>query len=105
MHPLVFEKDAELAEFRAKGRRYTEDEKQWLLDKQRDLLAQIIPLHRKLAERGPGRADDHALLPPDPAAAASTSSWPARRCPTSTCRAIADGYPEDAEVHVRRAVE
>ena len=52
MHPLLFEKDPELAEFKAKGRRYTEDEKQWLLDKQRDLLAQIIPLHRKLAERG-----------------------------------------------------
>ena len=52
MHPLLFEKDPELAEFKAKGRRYTEDEKQWLLDKQRELLAQIIPLHRKLADRG-----------------------------------------------------
>ena len=36
MHPLLFEKDPELAEFKAKGRRYTEDEKHWLLDKQRD---------------------------------------------------------------------
>src|SRR5947209_6160495 len=40
MHPILFEKDRELAEFKAKGRRYTEDEKQWLLDKQRELLAQ-----------------------------------------------------------------
>ena len=39
IHPLLFEKDPELAEFKAKGRNYTEDEKQWLLDKQRDLLA------------------------------------------------------------------
>ena len=38
IHPLLFEKDPELAEFKAKGRRYTEDEKQWLLDKQRELL-------------------------------------------------------------------
>src|SRR5262249_5039410 len=49
MHPLLFEKDPELAEFKAKGRRYTEAEKNWLLDKQRDLMAQILPLHRKLA--------------------------------------------------------
>src|SRR5262249_52972006 len=52
MHPLLFEKDPELAEFKAKGRRYSEDEKQWLLDKQRELLAEIIPLPRKLADRG-----------------------------------------------------
>src|SRR3954447_2129119 len=52
MHPLFFEKDPELAEFKAKGRRYTEAEKQWLLDKQRALLAQVIPMHRELAERG-----------------------------------------------------
>src|SRR3954452_12715766 len=29
MHPLLIEKDAELAAFRAKGSRYSEDEKQW----------------------------------------------------------------------------
>ena len=52
MHPILFEKDPELAEFRAKGRHYTEDEKHWLLGKQRALLAQVIPLHRELAERG-----------------------------------------------------
>ena len=52
IHPLLFEKDPELAEFKAKGRHYTEDEKQWFLDKQRELLARVIPLHRKLAERG-----------------------------------------------------
>ena len=46
IHPLLFEKDPELAEFKAKGRHYTEDEKQWLLEKQRELLAQVIPLHR-----------------------------------------------------------
>ena len=39
----LFEKDPELAEFKAKGRRYTEDEKHWLLDKQRDLLGRDHP--------------------------------------------------------------
>jgi len=52
MHPLAFEKDQELAEFRAKGRNWTEKEKQWLLGKQMELLKQIVPLHRELAQRG-----------------------------------------------------
>src|SRR4051794_5301306 len=30
MHPILFEKDPELAEFRAKGGRYSESEKDWL---------------------------------------------------------------------------
>src|SRR5262245_4615632 len=41
-HPLLFEKDPELAEFKDKGRHYTEDEKGWLLDRQRAILAQVI---------------------------------------------------------------
>ena len=52
IHPIVFEKDPELAEFRAKGKHYNEEEKLWLLGKQRALLARVIPLHRELAERG-----------------------------------------------------
>ena len=52
IHPLAFEHDAELAEFRNKGRGWTEKEKQWLLDKQMELLRQVVPLHRELMERG-----------------------------------------------------
>ena len=52
IHPLAFEQDAELAEFRGKGRGWTEKEKQWLLDKQMELLRQVVPLHRELMERG-----------------------------------------------------
>ena len=52
IHPLLFEKDPELAEFKDKGRHYTEEEKQWFLDKQRELVARVIPLHRELAARG-----------------------------------------------------
>ncbi len=52
IHPIAFELDKDLAEFRAKGRNWTEDEKQWLLAKQMELLKQVIPLHRELADRG-----------------------------------------------------
>ncbi|WP_422931488.1 alpha-amylase/alpha-mannosidase [Singulisphaera sp. PoT] len=104
MHPLLFEKDSELAEFKAKGRRYTEDEKQWLLDKQRDLLAQIIPLHRKLAERGQVELTTtpfyHPILP-----LLFDKRLAREAMPDVTLPSYKDGYPEDAEIHVRRAVE
>ena len=50
--PPALREGPELAEFKAKGRHYTEDEKQWFLDKQRELVARVIPLHRELAARG-----------------------------------------------------
>jgi alpha-amylase/alpha-mannosidase (GH57 family) len=104
MHPLLFEKDAELAEFKAKGRRYSEDEKRWLLDKQRELLAQIIPLHRKLADRGQVELTTtpfyHPILPLLLDKRLAREAMPDVNLPSHR-----DGYPEDAEVHVRRAVE
>jgi alpha-amylase/alpha-mannosidase (GH57 family) len=52
IHPLAFEQDKDLAEFRKKGRNWTEQEKTWLLEKQMQLLREIVPLHRELSERG-----------------------------------------------------
>ena len=52
IHPVAFERDKELAEFREKGRHWTEAEKQWLLGKQLELLREVVPLHRRLQERG-----------------------------------------------------
>jgi alpha-amylase/alpha-mannosidase (GH57 family) len=104
MHPLLFEKDPELAEFKAKGRRYTEEDKQWLLDRQRELLGQIIPLHRKLAERGQIELTTtpfyHPILPLLYDKRLAREAMPDVNLPS-----YRDGYPEDAEVHVRRAVE
>jgi alpha-amylase/alpha-mannosidase (GH57 family) len=52
IHPLAFERDKELAEFRDKGKHWTEAEKQWLLDRQLALLAEVVPIHRELAASG-----------------------------------------------------
>jgi len=52
IHPLAFEQDQELAEFRAKGRHWSQEEKEWLLARQKELLGEVIPLHRSLQERG-----------------------------------------------------
>ncbi|MFO0909882.1 MAG: glycoside hydrolase family 57 protein [Isosphaeraceae bacterium] len=104
MHPLLFEKDPELAEFRARGRRYTEEDKQWLLEKQRALIAQVLPLHRKLADRGQVELTTtpfyHPIVPLLLDKKLAREAMPDVRLPGYT-----EGYPEDAEVHVRRAVE
>ena len=103
-HPLLFEKDPELAEFKAKGRRYTEADKAWLLDKQRAILGQIIPLHRKLAERGQVELTTtpfyHPIIPLLLDKRLAREAMPDVRLP-----AYKGGYPEDAEFHVRAAVE
>jgi alpha-amylase/alpha-mannosidase (GH57 family) len=104
MHPLLFERDPDLSEFRAKGRRYTEDEKNWLLDKQRAVLAEIIPLHRRLADRGQVELTTtpfyHPILPLLFDKRLAREAMPDVNLPS-----YRDGYPEDAEVHVRRSVE
>ncbi len=51
-HEFAFQQDSDLAEFRRKGHGWTEDEKQWLLEKQLDILRQIIPLHKELSDSG-----------------------------------------------------
>ncbi|MBU4270469.1 MAG: alpha-amylase/alpha-mannosidase [Planctomycetes bacterium] len=104
IHPLAFEQDAALAEFREKGRGWTEKEKQWLLDRQMELLREIVPLHRELMERGQVELTTtpfhHPILP---------LLWDkrlARRAmPNAALPTHLEGYAEDAREQVRRAVE
>jgi alpha-amylase/alpha-mannosidase (GH57 family) len=104
VHPLLFEKDPELAEFKAKGRFYSEDDKDWLLKKQRDLLARVIPLHRNLAARGQIELTTtpyyHPILP---LLLDKTSAREAM--PDVSLPRYRGGYPEDVAEQVRRAVD
>src|SRR4051812_4280409 len=104
MHPLAVERDDGLRALRDKGRHFTEEEKKALLDKQFDVLRQIIPLHRKLAESGQVELTTtplyHPILPLLLDKKTARESMPDVRLPHFT-----QGYPEDADVHVRRAVE
>jgi alpha-amylase/alpha-mannosidase (GH57 family) len=103
-HPLALERDKELAEFRKKGRHWTEAEKQWLLGKQLDLLRDVVPLHRRLLERGQVELTTspfyHPILP---------LLWDkrlARRAmPGVALPQFLDGYLDDAREQIRRAVE
>ena len=104
MHPLAFEQDAELAEFRDKGRGWTEKEKQWLLDKQMELLRQVVPLHRELMERGQLELTTtpfyHPIMP-----LLCDKRLARRAMPNVVLPKHLEGYAEDAREHVRRAVE
>jgi len=104
IHPLAFERDAELGEFRKKGRHWTEQEKQWLLDKQLELLRQVVPLHRELQEQGQVELTTtpfyHPILPLLWDKRLARRAMPGVMLPRHL-----EGYPEDAAEHVRRAVQ
>jgi alpha-amylase/alpha-mannosidase (GH57 family) len=103
IHPIAFELDPELAEFREKGRHWTEQEKQWLLDKQMDLLRQVVPLHRELQQRGQIELTTtpfyHPILPLLWDKRLARRAMPAVALPKHL-----DGYPEDAAEQIRSAV-
>jgi alpha-amylase/alpha-mannosidase (GH57 family) len=104
IHPLAFERDPELKALRDKGRSFTEQEKNRLLDKHYEILEQIIPLHRKLAEAGQVELTTtpyyHPLLPLLLDKKLAREALPEVKLPRFT-----GGYPEDAAVQVQRAVE
>jgi alpha-amylase/alpha-mannosidase (GH57 family) len=103
VHPLAIERDAELQALRTKGRYYTEAEKESLLAKHIELLRQIIPLHRQLAERGQVELTTtpfyHPILPLLLDKKLAREAMPEVKLPRYT-----GGYPDDAAAHVQRAV-
>jgi alpha-amylase/alpha-mannosidase (GH57 family) len=104
MHPLAFELDAELRDFLSKGRNWSEKDKEWLLDKQLDILRQVIPLHRQLAESGQVELTTspfyHPILPLLWDKRSARQAMPGCNLPKAL-----DSYKEDVSVHLTRAVE
>ncbi|RPI81181.1 MAG: alpha-amylase/alpha-mannosidase, partial [Planctomycetaceae bacterium] len=103
IHPLAFERDADLRDLRDKGRNWSEHEKQSLLDKQFEILKQIVPLHRQLAESGQIELTTtpfyHPILPLLQDKRSARQAMP--ECPLP--KAL-ESYPDDVETHLRRAV-
>ena len=106
IHPLAFERDADLREPARQGPALHRGRQEracstsiWRS------CAQIIPLHRKLAETRPGRADDDAVLSSDPAAAVRQEAGPRGDAGRRSCRATPAAIPRTPPLHVRRAVE
>jgi alpha-amylase/alpha-mannosidase (GH57 family) len=103
VHPLAAQADDGLRALRDQGRQFTEVEKNWLLDKHLEILRAIIPLHRRLAESGQVELTTtpyyHPILPLLLDKKFAREALPDLKLPRYT-----GGYPEDAVVHVRRAV-
>src|SRR5262249_48778302 len=104
IHPLAVVRDSGLRELVRKGRLFTEDEKNLVLSKQMEILRAIIPLHKKLAESGQVELTTtpffHPILPLLLDKKLAKEAMPEVKLP-----GYSSGYPEDAAVHVRRAIE
>ena len=104
IHPLAVESDDTLRALRDKGRYYTEEDKIALLDKQMEILRQVVPLHQQLADSGQVELTTtpfyHPILPLLFDKKLAREAMPDVKLPR-----YSGGYPEDAELHVRRAVE
>jgi alpha-amylase/alpha-mannosidase (GH57 family) len=104
IHPLAVERDECLRGLRDKGRNFTEEDREAVLVKQQEILKQIIPLHKKLADSGQIELTTtpyfHPILPLLFDKKLAREAMPDVKLPRYT-----GGYPEDAAVHVRRAVE
>jgi alpha-amylase/alpha-mannosidase (GH57 family) len=103
IHPLAFERDAELRELRTQGKHYTELDKQRVLDKHIEILGKIIPLHKELVERGQVELTTtpfyHPILPLLFDRKLAREAIHNIKLPRYT-----GGYPDDAAVHVARAI-
>ncbi|MFV0443237.1 MAG: alpha-amylase/alpha-mannosidase [Planctomycetaceae bacterium] len=104
IHELVFERDTELSDFRRRGRGWSEADKQWLLKRQRELVAEVIPLHRKLSEAGQVELTTtpfyHPILPLLWDKRSARQAMPGCELPRHL-----DRYPDDVSRHLQRAVE
>jgi len=102
-HELLFERDKELRAFRDKGRDWTEKEKVWLLEEQKKIMAEIIPLHRELMEGGQVELTTtpfyHPILPLLWDKKSAREAMPG--CPMPK---YIDQYQDDAIEQIRRGV-
>jgi alpha-amylase/alpha-mannosidase (GH57 family) len=104
VHPLAIERDEFLRALMERGRHFSEADKQALLDRHLEILREVLPLHRKLAQRGQVELTTtpcyHPILPLLLDKKLAREAMPDVRLPHYT-----GGYPEDAAFHVQTAVE
>ncbi len=102
-HRTLLQGDEGLAELVAKDRDFTEEEKAFVLRRQQEVLAELLPMHRRLVDSGALEVTTspyyHPILPlladmNSARVAMPDTPLPARRIP----------LVEDAREHLRRAV-
>jgi alpha-amylase/alpha-mannosidase (GH57 family) len=104
LHPFAFDRHPDLAELREKGRNFNEEDKRLLLDRHLSILREVLPLHRQLAESGQVELTTtpyyHPILPLLLDKKLAREAMPDVKLPHYT-----GGYPDDAALHVRSAIE
>lgn len=103
MDPLWLEREPWLAALRQKGMNFSEEEKRRLVERQRQLCGEVVPIHRRLQDRGQIEISAtpfyHPILPllcdTDAAHVATPDMALPRRF----------RHPEDAREQIRRAME
>jgi alpha-amylase/alpha-mannosidase (GH57 family) len=104
IHPLAFERDSELCDLRDRGRNYSEEDKNRLLAKHVEILKAIISLHRRLADSGQVELTTtpfyHPILP-----LLFDKRLARESIPDAVLPRHMGGYPDDAEIHVRWAID
>ncbi|HZK24157.1 MAG TPA: glycoside hydrolase family 57 protein [Oscillospiraceae bacterium] len=100
--PEVREEDAELRALQTKGRYFTEADKRLVLQKQWELMRQVVPVHRQLAEKGQIELMTtpyyHPIMPLLIDTRSALRASPGLRLPKTF------SYPEDAAEQIMRAI-
>jgi len=92
-----------LRDLLAKGRSFSESDKQVVLAAQRDILSEIIPLYRRLQERGQIELSTTPFFHPILPLLMDTDS--ARRSRPESALPQRFAHPEDAEAQLRKALD
>lgn len=104
-HPLVVEQRPELRGLIEKGRDFTEGDKRVAISVQREVIAQVVPLHRKLQDQGAIEVSVtpyfHPILPLLCRMGSARVALPDLPLPAG----VRESWEEDARWHTRSAVE
>ena len=100
--PAEREQDAELCALQKKGKNYTEADKGLVLKKQWEIMGQVVPIHRLLAEQGQIELITtpyyHPIMPLLIDTRSALRASPGLRLPRTYC------YPENAAEQTVRAI-
>jgi len=103
-HRLLLDGDESLSALVAKGRDFTEDEKRVVLDRQAEVLREVIPMYRELSDRGAVEITTspyyHPILPLLVDTEAARVALPGTPLPAGRRSLV-----EDAAAHLRGAVD
>ncbi len=104
IHPMEIGKDGKLLEMKKKGRNFSEEEKQYVLDAHLRIMSEIIPAHKRAMEAGQAELTTtpyyHPILP------LLVNMESAKRCmPGVRLPMTMTDNGEYARIHVQRGIE